>query len=152
MHPSCWTDPPNRRINVLNFKEAFHVRVGSVLVDPRDNGRTAAFADLIAQADSPLPANLRRWFYFRACGSDWWNPDVTTDVPDAASPLHTCSANQIVWRGPFPLVLARASIRSTANPLVFSLRVKAASGAADHTAKMPPGFNAAFRAANPLPE
>lgn len=52
-------------------------------------------------------------------------------------------ANQIVCIGPLPFSRARTRISSTAKPPCFRRRVKAASGAADQMARMPPGFRAA---------
>jgi hypothetical protein len=44
---------------------------------------------------------------------------------------------------------ARTTVSSTAKPAFASLRVNAASDAADQTARMPPGLSAALAAASP---
>ena len=45
----------------------------------------------------------------------------------------------MVWRGPLPLLRAATTTSSTAKPLSAKRRAKALSGAADHTASVPPG-------------
>lgn len=61
-------------------------------------------------------------------------------------------ANQMTWRRPLPLPRARAVTSSTSKPAPPSLRVKAASGAADQIASRPPGRSAARASARPRGE
>ena len=59
-------------------------------------------------------------------------------------------ANQIVWRGPLLLGRARTSRTSTSKPLSFSRMVNLWSGAADHTARIPPGRSASRALPRPV--
>jgi hypothetical protein len=95
------------------------------------------------------PLNLQRQQGFGAAIAATNGEDHQTSSLEAAQPR---LASQIRWRAPPRLPLARALTSSTSNPACFRRRVKASSGWADHTARLPPGFSAALVAASPLAE
>ena len=63
---------------------------------------------------------------------------------------HALVANQMTWRAPLRLVVARKLTSLTSKPASPSRLVKAGCGPDDHTASMPPGRSARRMAFNPF--
>lgn len=82
-------------------------------------------------------------------GMDWMRAACSGPTRRARMRPQRAPANQITCRDPRPLLRARTEASSTLNPASFNRREKAASGAADQMARMPPGFSAAFALARP---
>lgn len=73
------------------------------------------------------------------------------NAPRRLSP-YRFNANQITWRGPLPLSRALTATSSTRKPALRRRLAKTSSEPADHTANMPPGFNAALAVCSPARE